>query len=103
MLKSGGSTLVTQKVAKHVRRYATGFLTQTWVISKRAITAVLRNPETSVMQILAFIMSGLIVGTFYHGQLTNDGRGIEDRVGCMFVIRYATRHRVDGTSYTMLW
>lgn len=36
-------------------------------------------------QILAFILSALIVGTFYHGQLTN--YGLDDRVGCMFVIR----------------
>lgn len=41
--------------------------------------------DVDVAQILAFILSALIVGTFYHGQLTN--YGLDDRVGCMFVIR----------------
>lgn len=51
VIESGGVVDANRRMDKHVRRYATGFLHQTAIVSKRAFIAVLRNPATSIFQV----------------------------------------------------
>jgi hypothetical protein len=80
-LGTSGDLDHSRHVGRHVRTYATGFVHQLLVVSQRAVAVVLRDPASSVLQILAFILSALIVGAFYHGQLNDGANGMEDRVG----------------------
>lgn len=52
MIASGGTVDANRRMDKHVRRYATGFVHQTAVVSKRAFVAVMRNPATSIFQVV---------------------------------------------------
>jgi ATP-binding cassette subfamily G (WHITE) protein 2 len=65
--------------------YATGFPWQLLVLTWRSWLNVLRNPMTSVLQVVIMIFFGLLVGLVFF-QLKSDLTGQGDRVGAIFFI-----------------
>ena len=88
-MRSGCVSDANRKMDKHVRRYATGFLHQTRIVSKRAFVAVLRNPATSIFQVLTFIVSGVLLGAFFYGRLTDGPNALQVRVVRPFFFRFS--------------
>ncbi len=88
VVKSGAVVDVHRKMDKHVRRYATGFTHQFVIVSKRVFVAVLRNPATSVFQVLSFIASAVLLGAFFFGKLGDGPTAMQAHIGCMFMVSY---------------
>ncbi len=66
---------------QHIRRYATGFAHQFRVVSQRVFVAVIRNPATSVFQVLSFVASAVLLGAFFHGRLDGGPTAMQGKVG----------------------
>lgn len=88
VLKTGGVVNAHRKMDKHVRHYATSFAHQFAVISKRVFLAVMRNPATSVFQVLSFIASAVLLGAFFYGKLGDGPTAMQAHIGCMFMVSY---------------
>ncbi|XP_048579774.1 broad substrate specificity ATP-binding cassette transporter ABCG2 [Nematostella vectensis] len=65
--------------------YATSFLTQLYYVSGRAVKNILRNPQTSVVQMFTMVIFAVIVGAIYYNQ-TDGPSGLQNRVGAFFFI-----------------
>ncbi|XP_068691282.1 broad substrate specificity ATP-binding cassette transporter ABCG2-like [Montipora foliosa] len=65
--------------------YATSFCSQLVTVSGRAAKNILRNPQTSIVQLIVMIIFALIVGAIYY-QLKRDEHGIQNRVGVFFFL-----------------
>ncbi|XP_068705130.1 broad substrate specificity ATP-binding cassette transporter ABCG2-like [Montipora foliosa] len=65
--------------------YATSFCSQLVTVSGRAEKNLLRNPQTSIVQLIVMIIFALIVGAIYY-QLKGDEHGIQNRVGAFFFL-----------------
>ncbi|XP_031559327.1 broad substrate specificity ATP-binding cassette transporter ABCG2-like isoform X2 [Actinia tenebrosa] len=66
-------------------KYATGFVTQLYHVSGRAVKNLLRNPQTSIMQLIITVLFGTIVGAIYYDQKKGPN-GLQNRVGSFFFI-----------------
>lgn len=66
--------------------YATSFLQQFLMISKRNFLNIIRNPMTSVVQMLMMIVFGTIVGLIYLQLDTDLQSGYQNRIGAFFFI-----------------
>ena len=89
VIASGGSAEGSHTpAAKHVRQYATSFLHQTKVVCKRTFVAVCRNPATSVLQVLSFIISAVLLGAFFYGKLTDGPTAMQAHIGFCFMVSY---------------
>ncbi|XP_021340344.1 ATP-binding cassette sub-family G member 2-like isoform X2 [Mizuhopecten yessoensis] len=66
--------------------YATSFFNQFSVVSSRTLKNLIRNPQTSIMQVLVMVVFGAIVGAIYW-QIDDDcTSGIQNRVGVFFFV-----------------
>ncbi|XP_068691451.1 broad substrate specificity ATP-binding cassette transporter ABCG2-like isoform X2 [Montipora foliosa] len=65
--------------------YATSFCSQLVTVFGRAAKNILRNPQTSIVQLIVMIIFALIVGAIYY-QLKGDEHGIQNRVGVFFFL-----------------
>eukprot|EP00731_Ephydatia_muelleri_P018504 Em0011g544a len=65
--------------------YATTFLWQLLVVTHRSGVDLLRNPATSLFQLLSRIILALLVGTIYY-QLDDSKLGFQNRIGAFFFI-----------------
>ncbi|KAL7982106.1 hypothetical protein Chor_001163 [Crotalus horridus] len=79
-LSSKGKTkeITFQKIT-----YSTSFFHQLKWVSKRMFKNLIGNPQASIAQLLVTIFLGLVVGAIFFG-VTNDGKGIQNRIGAMF-------------------
>ncbi|XP_039217157.1 broad substrate specificity ATP-binding cassette transporter ABCG2-like [Crotalus tigris] len=79
-LSSRGKTkeITFQKIT-----YSTSFFHQLKWVSKRMFKNLIGNPQASIAQLLVTIFLGLVVGAIFFG-VTNDGKGIQNRIGAMF-------------------
>ena len=68
-----------------VREYATSFVKQTWVVSKRTFIQMVRNPMVTYAQLGQTLFIALLVGTLYW-QIENNQGSIQDRVGALFFV-----------------
>ncbi|XP_041364342.1 broad substrate specificity ATP-binding cassette transporter ABCG2-like [Gigantopelta aegis] len=59
--------------------YATSFLTQLRLVSARTLINLIRNPQTSIFQMLVMIIFALIVGTIYFDINSSVESGIQNR------------------------
>lgn len=67
-------------------QYNTSFFTQLVICSGRTIKNIIRNPQTSVMQLFVILIFAAIVGAIYW-QIDDDCEsGIQNRVGAFFFI-----------------
>ncbi|XP_046345646.1 broad substrate specificity ATP-binding cassette transporter ABCG2-like isoform X1 [Haliotis rufescens] len=66
--------------------YTTSFLTQLRVVSGRTIRNILRNPQTSILQVFVMIIFAVIVGAIYYDVEDTATGGIQNRVGAFFFI-----------------
>ncbi|XP_033741263.1 broad substrate specificity ATP-binding cassette transporter ABCG2-like isoform X2 [Pecten maximus] len=79
--KQAGTVVRMPKV-----EYATSFLTQFSVVSQRTMKNLIRNPQTSIMQVMVMVVFGAIVGAIYW-QIDDDcTSGIQNRVGVFFFV-----------------
>lgn len=65
--------------------YATSFCSQLMTVSGRAVKNIVRNPQTSIMQLVVTVIFAVIVGAIYY-QLKKDENGIQNRVGAFFFL-----------------
>ncbi|XP_068738261.1 broad substrate specificity ATP-binding cassette transporter ABCG2-like [Montipora capricornis] len=65
--------------------YATSFCSQLVTVSGRAAKNILRNPQTSIVQLIVMIIFALIVGAICY-QLKRDEHRIQNRVGVFFFL-----------------
>ncbi|XP_029465541.1 ATP-binding cassette sub-family G member 2-like [Rhinatrema bivittatum] len=65
--------------------YTSGFFNQLYWVTKRSLTNLIRNPQTSVAQVVVTIILALIVGAIFFG-VKLDRSGIQNRVGSLFFI-----------------
>lgn len=65
--------------------YATSFCSQLMTVSGRAVKNIVRNPQTSIMQLVVTVIFAVIVGAIYF-QLKKDENGIQNRVGAFFFL-----------------
>ncbi|XP_069124330.1 broad substrate specificity ATP-binding cassette transporter ABCG2-like isoform X1 [Argopecten irradians] len=66
--------------------YATSFFTQFLIVSQRTLKNLIRNPQTSIMQVMVMVVFGAIVGAIYW-QIDDDcTSGIQNRVGVFFFV-----------------
>lgn len=66
--------------------YTTGFLTQLRYVAKRTVLNIIRNPQTSVLQLVIILFFALIVGVIYLQLNDNIDSAIQNRVGAFFFI-----------------
>ncbi|XP_041364634.1 broad substrate specificity ATP-binding cassette transporter ABCG2-like [Gigantopelta aegis] len=66
--------------------YATSFLTQLRIVSARSVLNLIRNPQTSIIQMLVTITFALIVGTIYFDINSSVESGIQNRIGAFFFV-----------------
>jgi len=71
---------------EQVDEYANGFFKQLGALSKRTILNILRNPITSVVQIMVMIIFGVLIGLIYFQSDTSFKSGIQNRAGCFFFL-----------------
>ncbi|XP_033103706.1 broad substrate specificity ATP-binding cassette transporter ABCG2-like [Anneissia japonica] len=74
----------TQNVVVHKIDYPTSFLKQFAVLARRAFTNLIRNPQTSTLQILILVVLGLVVGGLFWQLDTSLSSGIQNRIGVFF-------------------
>jgi ATP-binding cassette, subfamily G (WHITE), member 2 len=77
--QSGHNTMISGE-------YSTGFLTQLRYVSKRTILNLVRNPQTSMLQLVIVLFFALIVGVIYLQLDDNVDSAIQNRVGAFFFI-----------------
>lgn len=68
--------------------YAASWLTQVWVCSGRALANVVRNPATSIGQVMVNIVVGVLVGCIFW-QINGDNepnRQMRDKTGFIFFV-----------------
>jgi len=83
VLDSGVAVDASRRMDKHVRHYATGFLHQFRTISRRVFLAVMRNPATSIFQVLSFLASAVLLGAFFYGRLDGGPTAMQVGIGCV--------------------
>ncbi|KAM3574054.1 hypothetical protein VYU27_003952, partial [Nannochloropsis oceanica] len=88
VVESGGVVDKDRKMDKHIRRYATGFPHQFRIVSQRVFVAVIRNPATSVFQVLSFVASAVLLGAFFQGRLNGGPTAMQAHIGAMFMVAY---------------
>jgi len=68
--------------------YAASWLTQVAVTSKRAFKNVVRNPATSIGQVMVNILVAVLVGGIFYrlDEQTDVTRIVRDRTGCLFFV-----------------
>ncbi|XP_060063497.1 broad substrate specificity ATP-binding cassette transporter ABCG2-like [Ylistrum balloti] len=66
--------------------YATSFFTQFAVVSRRTMKNLIRNPQTSIMQVMVMVVFGVIVGAIYWDVDDDCTSGIQNRVGVFFFV-----------------
>ncbi|XP_074648861.1 broad substrate specificity ATP-binding cassette transporter ABCG2-like isoform X2 [Tubulanus polymorphus] len=66
--------------------YARSWGIQWSTVSKRALLNLIRNPQTSVYQLVVSVIFGLVVGTIYFQMDTSLQSGVQNRVGVFFFI-----------------
>lgn len=69
-----------------IDRYATSFTQQLNVLLKRTTLNLLRNPMTSVVQIMVMVIFGLLIGLIYFQSDLSASSGIQNRAGCFFFL-----------------
>lgn len=68
-----------------MKHFATGYLTQFLIVGQRSVRSLIRNPQTSIIQLCVMIFFGVIVGALYF-QLDKGESGIQNRAGAFFFI-----------------
>ncbi|XP_046581396.1 broad substrate specificity ATP-binding cassette transporter ABCG2-like [Haliotis rubra] len=66
--------------------YTTSFFNQLMVVSGRTVRNIIRNPQTSILQVFVMIIFGVIVGAIYFDVDDTASAGIQNRVGAFFFI-----------------
>jgi len=66
--------------------YTTSFAVQLGHVSARTVKNLVRNPQTSILQMGIMVIFGLIVGVIYFGVDNSLQFGIQNRVGVFFFI-----------------
>ncbi|KAG8454243.1 hypothetical protein GDO86_000763 [Hymenochirus boettgeri] len=79
-----GEKVKTNFFARQIT-YNTSFFHQLKWVSKRNFKNLLGNPQASIAQVMVTAVLALIVGAIFFG-VTNDGSGIQNRVGSLFFI-----------------
>ncbi|XP_071951994.1 broad substrate specificity ATP-binding cassette transporter ABCG2-like [Antedon mediterranea] len=64
--------------------YPTSVFKQFAVLSKRAFTNMIRNPQTSSLQVLIMVVLGIFVGGLFWQLDTSQSSGIQNRIGVFF-------------------
>jgi len=76
-----GSHTVSTEVS-----YANGFFKQLKYLSKRTVLNILRNPMTSVVQIMVLVIFGVLIGIIYFQTDLSRTSGLQNRAGCFFFL-----------------
>lgn len=71
---------------KKVEHYANSFGQQLKTLLKRTALNLLRNPMTSVVQVMVMVIFGVLIGLIYFQSDLSIGAGIQNRSGCFFFL-----------------
>ncbi|XP_033100228.1 ATP-binding cassette sub-family G member 1-like isoform X2 [Anneissia japonica] len=75
--------LMSQESEEDIAHFATGFMTQFWVLFIRSIKTIIRDQVLTHTRLLSHLGIGVLIGLLYMG-IGNDGRKAYNNSGCLF-------------------